>query len=43
MTNMPDNVLHLAEYTVLNIKEIDDGLHFHVEAPKTIILRGMWR
>lgn len=28
MTNIPDNILRLAEYAALNIKEMDDGLHF---------------
>ncbi|MBZ9557336.1 ISL3 family transposase [Halomonas coralii] len=33
MMRVPDNILHLPDYQVLNLKDTDDGMHFHVEAP----------
>lgn len=36
MSHLPDNVLHLPEYKVLNAMEMEDGLHFHIDAPDPI-------
>jgi len=36
MSHLPDNVLRLPEYQILNAMEMEDGLHFHIVAPDPI-------
>ncbi len=36
MTDMPDNILHLPEYQVLDCKTTEDEMHFRVEAPEPL-------
>jgi len=33
MTSLPDNILHLPEYHILDIKDEEHDLHFRLEAP----------
>ena len=36
MTKMPNSILHLPKYQVLNCKSTDDEMHFQVDAPNPI-------